>query len=117
MTTVLGTWRGRIATAALLAAVTLVVAALGGGSAGASATKSVGIANFKFQPGTLHVKAGTKVDFTNNSQVTHTATRAGAFDTGHIAPGKSIIVKFTHKGTFAYHCTIHPFMHGTIVVE
>jgi plastocyanin len=25
-------------------------------------------------------------------------------------------VRFTQKGTFAYHCTIHPFMHGKIVV-
>jgi plastocyanin len=115
MRTILGRRRGRIAIAAALAVAALLVAALG--SAGAGATKSVAIANFKFQPGTLHVKAGTKVDFANDSKVTHTATRAGAFDTGRIGPGKSILVKFTQKGTFAYHCTIHPFMHGTIVVE
>lgn len=98
-----------------VAAVALVV--IGGVSAGASATKSVGIANFKFQPKAVHVKAGTKVAFTNNDKVTHTATRGGAFDTGDIRPGRSILVKFSQKGTFAYHCTIHPFMHGTIVVE
>ncbi len=117
MTTILGSWRGRIAIAAVLAVATLAVAALGGGSAGASATRSVDIANFKFHPKTLHVRAGTEVDFSNDSKVTHTATRAGAFDTGHIAPGSSILVRFDQKGTFAYHCTIHPFMHGTIVVE
>jgi plastocyanin len=117
MTTILGTWRGRIAIAATLAGAALALAVLGSGSAGAAATRSVDIANFKFQPKALHVQAGTKVDFTNASNVTHTATRAGAFDTGPIAPGKSILVKFTQKGTFAYHCTIHPFMHGTIVVE
>lgn len=117
MTTILGRRKGRIAIAAVLVVAALLVAALGSAGAGASATKSVAIANFKFQPGTLHVKAGTKVDFSNDSKVTHTATRAGAFDTGRIAPGKSILVKFTQKGTFAYHCTIHPFMHGTIVVE
>lgn len=117
MTTILGTWRGRIAIAATLAAATLVLAALGVGSAGARATGSVSIADFKFQPKALHITAGTKVDFANESNVTHTATRAGAFDTGRIAPGKSILVKFTQKGTFAYHCKIHPFMHGTIVVE
>jgi plastocyanin len=115
MTTILGTWRGRWAIAALLAVAALAV--IGGTSAGARATRSVGIANFKFQPKTLHVRAGSKVDFSNESRVTHTATRAGAFDTGNIRPGKSILVKFTQKGTFAYHCTIHPFMHGTIIVE
>jgi plastocyanin len=117
MTTIAGTWRGRIAIGATLAAAALVLASLGGGGAGASTTESVDIANFRFQPKTLHVEAGTKVAFANDSNVTHTATRAGAFDTGHIAPGKSILVKFAQKGTFAYHCTIHPFMHGTIVVE
>ncbi len=117
MTTILGTWRRRIAIAAMISAAALVMAALGSGSAGASATSSVDIANFKFHPKTIHIQAGTEVDFSNHSRVTHTATRAGAFDTGHIAPGKSILVKFTHPGTFAYHCTIHPFMHGTIVVE
>ena len=117
MTTPIATGRGRWAIAALLLATVLAVAALGSGSAGARAPKSVDIADFKFTPRTLHVKAGTKVDFTNESPVTHTATRAGAFDTGHIRPGKSVLVKFAQKGTFAYHCMIHPFMHGTIVVE
>ncbi len=40
----------------------------------------------------------------------------GAFDTGHIKPGHSVAVRFTQKGTFSYHCEIHPFMHGKIVV-
>jgi plastocyanin len=115
MKTIFGTWRGRGAFVAMLAVAALLLTALG--SAGASPTKSVDIANFKFQPKTLHVTVGTQVDFSNDSKVTHTATRAGAFDTGRIKPGKSVLVKFTQKGTFAYHCTIHPFMHGTIVVE
>jgi plastocyanin len=117
MTTILCTWKGRWAIAALLAVAALTLAAIGGTSAGASATGSVEIAHFKFQPKTLHITAGSKVDFSNASKVTHTATRAGAFNTGRIRPGTSILVKFTQKGTFAYHCTIHPFMHGTIVVE
>jgi len=25
-------------------------------------------------------------------------------------------VRFEHKGTFSYHCEIHPSMHGKIVV-
>jgi plastocyanin len=112
-----GSLRARLATVSILAVAALAVVAFGGASAGASSTKAVGIANFKFQPGTLRVKAGTRVAFTNNSRVTHTATKAGAFDTGDIRPGRSILVKFTKPGTFAYHCTIHPFMHGTIVVE
>ena len=47
----------------------------------------------------------------------HTATDKGAFDTGRIKPGHSVSVRFGHKGTFSYHCSIHPFMHGKIVVD
>lgn len=88
-----------------------------GSTAQASATKTVDIDHFAFHPPTLTVKAGTTVTFTNSSNVTHTATRAGAFNTGHIKPGTSISVRFDQKGTFAYHCSIHPKMHGTIVVS
>jgi plastocyanin len=77
----------------------------------------VSIANFAFHPHTLKVDRGTRVAFANESGVTHTATRKGSFSTGHIAPGTSVAIRFKQKGTFAYHCEIHPFMHGKIVVQ
>jgi plastocyanin len=91
--------------------------ATAGPTASASAAKTVDINHFAFHPPTLTIKAGTKVNFTNSSSVTHTATRGGSFDTGHIAPGATIGIRFNQKGTFAYHCSIHPTMHGTIVVK
>lgn len=107
----------------LLVIVMLAVAALLGGralgatmTATASGAKSVDIDHFAFHPPTLHVKRGTKVAFTNSSDTTHTAS-SGSFDTRRIAPGTSVTVKFNHAGTFAYHCKIHPFMKGKIVVE
>jgi plastocyanin len=101
----------------------LLLANLGGAGAatGATATtsevKRVDIANFAFKPATLRIAKGDKVSFANASKVTHTATRDGAFDTGLIKPGKSVAVRFKQKGTFAYHCEIHPSMHGKIVVN
>lgn len=86
-------------------------------TAGASAAKTVSIVNFAFKPGTLKVKRGARVTFSNTSSTTHTATRAGSFDTKRIAPGKSKTVQFNRRGTFAYHCKIHPFMKGKIVVQ
>jgi plastocyanin len=81
-------------------------------------SSKVGIANFEFQPTPLKIKAGTKVTFSNNSKVAHTATQDGSgFDTGTIAPGKDAVVKFKRPGTYVFHCTIHPFMHGKIVVK
>lgn len=91
--------------------------ASGHATATASATKKVDIDNFAFHPATIRVKRGGKVAFTNSSNVTHTATRAGSFDTKQIKPGTTKTVTFGKRGTFAYHCSIHPFMKGKVVVE
>lgn len=86
-------------------------------AAHASATKSVSIVNFAFKPGTVTIKRGSSVAFANTTGgTTHTATGA-SFDTKNIAPGKTKTVKFGKKGAFAFHCKIHPFMKGKVVVE
>jgi plastocyanin len=91
--------------------------ASGHATATASAAKRVEINNFAFHPPTVHVKRGGKVSFANASKVTHTATKAGSFDTGPIKPGTTKTVTFAKRGTFAYHCSIHTFMKGKVVVE
>jgi plastocyanin len=85
------------------------------GTAQISVTKSVDIDGFKFLPKTLSVVPGTKVVFSNSSGTAHTAT-GGAFDTGRIRPGRAAAVRFGRSGTFKYHCKIHPFMRGKVVV-
>jgi plastocyanin len=99
----------------------LAVAVLQGGRASgatvtASGAKSVEINHFAFHPPTLRIKKGGKVAFANTSPVTHTAS-GGSFNTNRIKPGTTKVIRFTQKGTFAYHCEIHPFMKGKIVVE
>lgn len=86
-------------------------------AAQASATKTVDIRGFAFHPPTIKIKKGGRVAFVNSSNTAHTATRAGSFDTERIRPGESETVRFERKGTFAYHCKIHPFMKGKVVVE
>jgi plastocyanin len=103
-------------TALVLALIATQAAPAAAPSASASGTRTVNIDHFKFHPRTLDVAKGTKVVFSNSADVAHTATDPGSFDTGHIKPGRSVTVRFTQKGTFSYHCTIHPFMHGKIVV-
>jgi plastocyanin len=100
----------------------LILAGIGGGAAtGRTATKSaikeVDVVNFAFTPATLRIAKGDKVSFANTSAATHTATRDGAFDTGLIKPGKSASIRFKQKGSFPYHCLIHPSMRGKIVVN
>ncbi len=107
----------------LVAAALLLLAATAGSQASASdasasGSSTVTIKNFKFGPGTLRVAPGTRVVFSNaeSGKTKHTATRKGSFDTGKIKPGQAVAIRFTAPGTYAYHCTIHPEMHGKIIV-
>ena len=77
----------------------------------------VSIAGFAFNPGTLTVASGQMVTWTNGDTIPHTITSDnGAWDSGPVQPGASFTHTFDRPGTFAYHCSIHPFMHGTAVV-
>jgi plastocyanin len=75
---------------------------------------------FGFVPQTLTVKVGTTVSWTNATSAPHTVTSdpgsAQAWDSSRLAPGDVFTFTFTTAGTFAYHCSVHPSMHGTIVV-
>jgi plastocyanin len=55
--------------------------------------------------------------WTNDGPSAHTATaRDGSFNTGTLSKGQSASHTFTKPGTYAYVCTIHRFMHGTILL-
>ena len=101
---------------------TLVAMVAGGLLAGAmagsvvAADESVSIANFAFSPGTVTIQEGDSVTWTNDDSTPHTATGNG-FDTETIGPGESSTVPFATAGTYAYVCSIHPQMSGTVVVE
>ncbi|MBI5949065.1 MAG: cupredoxin domain-containing protein [Chloroflexi bacterium] len=88
-----------------------------------AANQQVSISGAAFSPATLTISVGDKVTWQNNdANLTHTASSdAGvspAFDTGGISGGAtSSAVTFSQAGTFAYHCTIHPGMQATIVVQ
>jgi plastocyanin len=77
----------------------------------------VDISEFAFHPRKIRVRRGTKVVFSNGDSTAHTATRRGGFGTGRIPPGRSAVVKLRRAGVYAYHCTIHPFMRGKVVVR
>ena len=84
----------------------------------AFAASAVTIQNSAFTPPTTSVKVGDTVTWTNRDAFSHTATSdTGAWDTSVIAAGTSKSIMFMGAGTFAYHCSIHPFMHGTVVVQ
>jgi plastocyanin len=105
--------RSLVAAAAALAAMFLV-----GGAIAVAATRAVAISGFAFSPTTVTINVGDRVTWTNSDAVAHTATATGgAFDTGDIGQGQSASVRFTRAGTYAYYCTPHPSMTGTIRVR
>ena len=71
-----------------------------------------------FQPASLTIKAGDTVVWKNASDAIHTVTsNTMAFHTkGFLMAGHTIKFTFTHVGTFKYHCNVHLYMHGTIIV-
>jgi plastocyanin len=78
---------------------------------------AVAIDNFAFSPATLKAKAGQQVTWTNKQGVAHTVTADGGAFNHPMPSGATFSFTFTKAGTFAYHCTIHPSMHGTVVVS
>lgn len=85
-----------------------------------SAPIAIAIRNFAFGPQSITVHVGTTVSWTNQDPqpTQHTATAdGGAFNTGSLAPGDSGAFTFTTPGRYAYHCAIHNYMTGVIVVE
>jgi plastocyanin len=86
----------------------------------AKAAVDVTISNFKFVPPSVSVAKGGAVTWTNKDSAAHTATLdqgAGAFDTGTLNQGDSKKITFDTAGSFAYICSFHPFMKGTVVVQ
>jgi plastocyanin len=86
-------------------------------SAALATSQTVVIRNFTFVPQSATINVGESVTWLNNDGFNHTATAdAGAFDTGAIPASGNKTVSFAVAGTYAYHCSIHTTMKGTIVV-
>lgn len=84
----------------------------------ATATDMVDIADFKFDPATITVEAGSEVSWSNSDSAAHTASAEdGSFDTGALNKGDRGKASFEKPGTYAYVCEFHPFMKGTVEVE
>ena len=75
------------------------------------------IAGFAFEPGTIRVKVGTTVRWTNRDEAPHTVTAAGGgFTSKQLGQGGTYARRFRRAGTFAYLCALHPNMKGRVVV-
>jgi plastocyanin len=109
-------------TIAMLAAAIGLWLAIGATTATASMTAHVRIVEnetthkYRFKPPTITVQKGDKVVWNNKSDTAHTVT-FGAKYNKTVGPGGHVSRTFPNAGTFKYHCTIHTYMHGTVVVQ
>jgi plastocyanin len=90
------------------------------GQGGAPAVSIVNSgATWKYQPATLTVAAGTAVTWTNTTDVPHSVTFGDASvpSSKLFNKGESFTAVMPRAGTFSYICSIHPTMHGTVVVH
>jgi plastocyanin len=121
-------------------AVSLVAAGCGGGGGGGGGTSStpapastsktsgggvlkVSMKNIQFNPGSVTVKKGGTVEWTNDDSVNHDVTKESGpgpnfvSGTGNIGPGGTYKQTFDTPGTISYRCTVHPGMTGKVVVQ
>jgi plastocyanin len=85
--------------------------------AGAPAVE-VRIDNFTFTPPTLTVATGTTVTFVNADDIPHTVTANDrTFKSKPLDTDDRFSFTFNAPGEYAYFCSLHPHMVGTIVVK
>ena len=117
-------------TVSLLAAMPLAfvcaAALVHGGQVAAAATaasaakSSITITNYSFHPATLTVKKDTVVTWFNKDDDVHTIKSTDgpeAFSSPALDNGNQFGFTFHHAGTYHYICSVHPYMHGVIVVR
>jgi len=106
------------ATAASSAASSVAAVSNPGSTAGTSARVVITITNFAYQ-GPDSVSPGSTVTVKNEDSQAHTVTsdQAGLFDAVVPGGGNVVFTAPTTAGSYAYHCTYHSNMHGTLIVE
>ena len=81
----------------------------------------VEIKDSAYSPVTIKIKAGTTVTWTNKDSMEHDVVAdeesSDAPMSELLAQGESYSFTFNKAGTYTYHCTPHPFMKGTVIVE
>ncbi|HJS90982.1 MAG TPA: cupredoxin domain-containing protein [Steroidobacteraceae bacterium] len=107
---------------AILCATTLVSTSHPASAAAAPAAgrSIVTIRGFSFEPRVLTVASGTTVLWINEDDDVHTIKSKDGpamFQSPALDSGGKYGFTFDHPGTYHYICSVHPYMHGEIVVR
>lgn len=87
-------------------------------SAATAAVVEVRIADYRFQPPVLTVRAGTTVRWVNAERRTSHTVRfpAEPLESDRLLPGEHWERRFDRPGRWAYDCGPHPEMKGEVIV-
>jgi plastocyanin len=106
-----------------IAGVAVLLALLGacaGGDAASPSAARVNVRDFAFGPREIRVKSGGTVTWTNRDDFDHAVQiDALGLDGPHFGPQTSPATyahRFSKAGTYAYVCSIHNSMTGTVIV-
>jgi len=78
----------------------------------------VAISGYAFNPGTITIKVGQTVTWTNQDSASHNVKADdGSFGSSTLGNGASFSYTFNTAGTFTYKCGFHASMLGTVVVQ
>ena len=82
---------------------------------------TVDVDEIAFSPGTIRLRPGGKVTWTNRDKVAHTVTVGNelysSLNSGELEEGERYTRVFDKQRKIGYRCTIHPNMEGTIFVR
>jgi plastocyanin len=103
-------------TATMTASPTATAEATSGPAAASTAT--ITIANMSFG-GPITVPPGAQITIKNDDSAEHSVTSdtAGKFDVEVEGKEQGTLTAPTEPGEYAFHCTYHPSMHGTLIVK
>jgi plastocyanin len=115
-----------VALSAVVSVPALALSGCGGSSTSAQSTTTTGapaaggatvdIRNLAFMPRTVTIQAGESVTWKfEDSSIPHNVNGAGWHSSDRSSGTYSRT--FAAPGTYAYRCTIHPFMTGQVVVN
>ena len=110
--------RFRLSRSVLILCTTATLATLAGFTPAFAKDVTVTITNFAFSPATTTIAAGDTVTFTNGDDTIHSVIADdGSFHSDGLDTGDKVSFSFAKAGMVGYHCGLHPFMKGEIIVK
>jgi plastocyanin len=110
---------------ALVVTILVLVAGCGGGGTSSTSSQTtpsgaaqITMKNIAFSPTAVTVKVGQTVTWTNEDSAQHdVVANDGTFKSDLLSQGQTFSFTFTKAGSYAFYCSIHPQMKGTITVQ